>query len=157
MRTPTRRAAVATAVAVQAVLVVTAVLPRLSARLTGEDYLVRVAPVDPIDPFRGAYVRLHYPDLAPPEFVGGLTGDVFVPLVRDGRLWRGGRPVDDRPARGPYIVCRYDGELRCGIESLFLPQDEAWSLERALASEGAVARIRVDGRGNAAVIGVDPR
>ena len=48
---------------VQLALVGVAVAPRLSARLTGDEYLLRVAPVDPIDPFRGAYVDLDYPDL----------------------------------------------------------------------------------------------
>ena len=35
---------------VQLALVGVAVAPRLSARLTGDEYLLRVAPVDPIDP-----------------------------------------------------------------------------------------------------------
>ena len=48
---------------VQLALVGVAVAPRLSARLTGDEYRLRVAPVDPIDPFRGAYVDLDYPDL----------------------------------------------------------------------------------------------
>src|SRR4029078_7535393 len=48
---------------VQLVLLAVAVAPRVSPRLTGDEYLLRVAPVDPIDPFRGAYVDLDYPDL----------------------------------------------------------------------------------------------
>ena len=48
---------------VQLALVGVAVAPRLSARLTGDEYRLRVQPVDPIDPFRGAYVDLDYPDL----------------------------------------------------------------------------------------------
>ena len=47
----------------QLALVPLAVLPQLSARVTGETYRMRVAPVDPIDPFRGAYIDLSYPDL----------------------------------------------------------------------------------------------
>ena len=39
------------------------VWPPLSARLTGEEVALRVEPIDPIDPFRGAYVDLGYPDL----------------------------------------------------------------------------------------------
>ena len=34
--------------------------------------MLRVAPVDPIDPFRGAYVELAYPDL--PEQAGQDDG-----------------------------------------------------------------------------------
>ena len=42
---------------------VVAVWAPLSARLTGEEVVLRVEPVDPVDPFRGAYVDLSYPDL----------------------------------------------------------------------------------------------
>jgi hypothetical protein len=45
--------------------------------------------------------------------------------------------------------------MRCGIESWFLPQDEAIAVERAVASGSAVARVRVDGRGHAALVGVE--
>ena len=51
----------------QLALVGLAVAPQLSARVAGDPYLVRVAPVDPIDPFRGAYVALDYPDLRDDE------------------------------------------------------------------------------------------
>ena len=156
MRQVSRTAAVAAAVGIQAVLIAGAVAPRLSAHVTGDEYRVRVEPVDPIDPLRGAYVRLSYPSLAPREYRGDLRGDVYVPLVRDGDLWRGDGLLTSRPADGRYIACRYDGTLRCGIESLFASQDEARSLERDLASGGAVARIRVDRRGNAVVLGIDP-
>ena len=60
-RTATARVAL---VAVsQLVLVGVAVAPQLSARLRGDTYLLEVAPIDPVDPFRGAYVALDYPDL----------------------------------------------------------------------------------------------
>jgi hypothetical protein len=76
----------------------------------------------------------------------------------------GGRvgPVDRRsgPARGARhrsvpALRRRAGRLRCGIESLFASQDEARRLEQDLA-DGAVARVRIDGRGNAAVVGLRP-
>ncbi len=38
---------------VQLGLLLGAVAPQLSARLTGQEYLLRVVPIDPIDPFRG--------------------------------------------------------------------------------------------------------
>ena len=47
----------------QAALVVVAVWAPLSARATGQEVVLRVAAYDPIDPFRGAYVQLGYPDL----------------------------------------------------------------------------------------------
>ena len=147
----------AVACLVSAVLVGLAVRPQLSARLTGEVYELAVAPIDPIDPFRGAYVTLDYPGLqsAQPTRWQGDEVPVFVPLEQtDGGLWTGGRALREAPARGPYLRCDAgQGRLRCGIESLFAPQDEARRLEQDLA-DGAVARVKVDGSGNAAVVGL---
>ena len=150
----------------QLALVAVAVAGPLSARLVGDEYLLEVAPVDPIDPFRGAYVALGYPSLngadengvQRQEHAPGERGEVFVPLVPDGDLWRGGTPTRTRPAGGPYLRCSdADWQLRCGIESWFLPQGKAIALERAVGSGSAVARVRVDGRGNAALLGVEVR
>lgn len=167
MRRVSRRSAlVAAAVLVQAALVPIAVFPSLSARVTGTEYLVAVRPLDPIDPFRGAYVALGYPDLGPADPTTDPAqeprrepeGTVYVPLVRAGDLWRGGPATRQRPAEAPFLRCESDGWSRqCGIESLFLPQEQAARLETELAAGGAVARIRVDRRGNAAVVAVEPR
>jgi len=159
-RSSRRAALVGAAVLVQAALVPIAVYPSLSARLTGAEYLFAVEPVDPIDPFRGAYVALAYPDLLPAEPREGRrteVGTVYVPLSRVGALWRGGALSTQPPASGPFLRCEFDGwQQRCGIESLFVPQDEAARLERELAAGDAVARVRVDDRGNAAVVAVEP-
>ncbi|GAA1927473.1 GDYXXLXY domain-containing protein [Nocardioides hwasunensis] len=134
-----------------------AVAPQLSARTTGETYLMRVAPVDPIDPFRGAYVALDYPGLhlddeTVPDDAG--HGDLYVTLVQDGDLWRAGTRSRARPDSGPYLACDDRAwQVRCGIESWFLPQDEAARAEQQL-QDGAVAEVRVDGRGHAAVVDV---
>lgn len=165
-RVPSRVVLVVAACAAQLALVGVAVAGPLSARLTGDEYLLAVRPVDPIDPFRGAYVDLGYPTLSGsseggfwrPDAVPGERGEVFVPLVRDGDLWRGGTATRTRPAAGPYLRCD-DSEwrLRCGIESWFLPQDKAVAVERAVASGSAVARVRIDARGHAALVGVESR
>ena len=156
LRSTTARLALACLLS--AVLVGLAVWPQLSARLTGETYDLAVAPVDPIDPFRGAYVTLDYPGLeqAQPTSWSGDDAPVFVPLRRDegSDVWTGGRSVREAPATGPYLRCDAgQGRLRCGIESLFASQDEARRLEQDLA-DGAVARVRIDDRGNAAVVGL---
>ena len=146
------------ALVLQALLVAGAVAPQLSARLTGDELLLVAAPLDPVDPFRGAYVTLEYPGLErarPTGWTGG-TRPVFVPLQRTegSDLWTGGRALPEAPATGPYMRCHAgQGRLRCGIESLFASQDDARRLERDLA-DGAVARVEVDGRGNAAVVGL---
>jgi uncharacterized membrane-anchored protein len=161
-----RRLLVIGAVAVaQLALVGVAVAPQLSARVTGESYLLRVAPLDPIDPFRGAYVSLDYPDVrntTSSGVGGGLgsmedgrpSGAVYVTLVRDGDVWVADAFLRDRPAEGPYLACDdRSWQVRCGIESWFLPQDEAHAMERELA-DGAYAEVRIDSRGNAAVVDV---
>ena len=68
--TTTRAVRVGAVVLAQLAMVGVAVWAPLSARLTGEQVVLRVQPVDPIDPFRGAYVELAYPDL--PEQGGRL-------------------------------------------------------------------------------------
>ena len=149
----------------QLALVGLAVAPQLSARVAGDPYLVRVAPVDPIDPFRGAYVALDYPGLRHDRsrsFVepglgaldDGESGDVYVILVEEDGVWTADDWSRDRPEDGPYLACDdRSWQIRCGIESWFLPQDEAQRTE-ALLADGAVAELRIDGRGNAAVVDV---
>jgi uncharacterized membrane-anchored protein len=146
---------------VQLALVGVAVAPQLSARIVGDEYRFRVEPVDPIDPFRGAYVDLGYPDLrldqdAAPDRVDG-AGTLYVTLVRDGDLWKAGGYSRSRPSGTPYLSCDdRDWRIRCGIESWFLPQDEAAALQDAVAGGDAVAVVKVDGRGHAALVAVEP-
>ena len=151
--------------ATQLALVGLAVAPQLSARVSGETYLMKVAPVDPIDPFRGAYVALDYPDLrhdgADPSDgpgTGGLDdgdeGDLYISLVQEGEVWAADEWTRERPEDGPYLACDdRSWQVRCGIESWFLPQDDAREAEHLLR-DGAVAELRVDDRGNAAVVDV---
>ncbi|WP_110183001.1 GDYXXLXY domain-containing protein [Nocardioides solisilvae] len=160
-----RYVVVAGVAAAQLALTAVAVVPQLSARLGGDTYLVRVAPVDPIDPFRGAYVSLDYPDLWPADSprddgwesgtdaVPGDGNTIYVVLEQDGALTVASDWTRTRPASSPYLACRDQGfSIRCGIESWFAPQDEARRLEETLREDGAVAELRVDDRGNAAIV-----
>lgn len=149
---------------VQAVLVGVAVWGQLSARVTGREYALAVAPFDPMDPFRGAYVDLQYPDL--PSLDDSALGrsdddevrapeSAYVPLVQQGDLWVGLPVVRQRPEQGPYLRCDDSSwRLSCGIESWFLPQSRARQVEAAVASGEAVAIIRVDRWGHAALLEV---
>lgn len=155
-------ARVGVAVLVQLALVGAAVAPQLSARVSGEEYRFRVAPVDPIDPFRGSYVDLDYPDLQAPDGSGPTRSEeedhetVYLRLAQDGDVWVMTSPTRTRPEDAPYLTCDDRGwRIRCGIESLFLPQEGARELEQAVASGEAVALVRIDSRGNAALMGVD--
>jgi uncharacterized membrane-anchored protein len=155
-----RRTWVTAAVIAQLGVLVLAVAAPLSARLNGSEYLLRVAPVDPVDPFRGAYVALSYPDLQQPA--PGATqessrrGAVYVPLRADGDVWKATWPaLTDRPRSGPYLRCHDEGwRLRCGIESWFLPEGKAAAVGRAVLDGRAVAVVRIDARGNAALVEV---
>jgi uncharacterized membrane-anchored protein len=155
-----RRARLGAACLVQLALLGGVLWPQLSARVAGDEYRLAVEPVDPIDPFRGAYVVLGYPDLPLQQTDDSNvrpSGTVYVPLEQqdDTGLWEGGEPVKTRPSDGPYLRCEVDWVLRCGIESLFASQDDARRLEQELA-DGAVATVRVDDRGNAALMGIEP-
>lgn len=149
----------------QLILVAGAVYPQLSARAVGEEIRLRVEPIDPIDPFRGAYVSLGYPDLRLNDAEGGESGlgsmddgergTVFVTLAREGDVWVAEDWTRDRPDDGLYLRCNdRDWLIRCGIESWFLPQDEARAMEDAIGDGEVIATVKVDGRGNAALVGV---
>lgn len=157
------------ALLLQVGLVGVAVAPQLSARVAGDEYRLLVGPVDPIDPFRGAYVDLGYPGLPLPSQVSidpdvspqTPHGRVYVPLVRDdsvpGGGWKGASIVGERPASGPSLQCENQGwRLRCGIESWFVPQDRALQIEQAMRGKGAVAVVRIDSGGRAAIVDLQP-
>ena len=160
-----RRVTTAVIAVSQLALVGVGVAPQLSARLAGDTYLMKVAPIDPMDPFRGAYVALDYPDLRRGDSQAfgepglgalddGEEGDVYITLVQQGDVWAADSWSRERPADGPFLACDdRSWQIRCGIESWFLPQDEAAAAEDLLR-DGAVAEVRIDGRGHAAVVDV---
>ena len=128
-------------VAVQAALVVVAVAPQISARATGETHTFRVEPVDPIDPFRGAYVTLGYPDLrhdlstdrggGQGSMDDGESGALYIVLSEEDGHSVATDYLRERPDSGTYLACDDSmWQIRCGIESWFLPQDEAAEMER---------------------------
>lgn len=154
-----RTVRVVAVVVVQLVIVGLTVAGQLSARLTGEEYTFRVQPVDPLDPFRGAYVELTYPDLRLDREWSRKdedSDDLFLPLVKKGEVWKAGTPTRDRPDDGPYLACTdRDWSIKCGIESWFLPQDKAKALEDAIRGGDVVARVKIDSRGHAALVAVE--
>jgi uncharacterized membrane-anchored protein len=152
--------------ALQLVLVAVGVAPQLSARATGEEYRMRVAPVDPIDPFRGAYVTLDYPDLRRDDSFsadGGLgaledgrSGPVYIALNQQDGLMQATAFSRTRPDSVPYLACDdRNWQVRCGIESWFASQSEAARVGRELAEDGAIAVVRIDSRGHAALVDLE--
>ena len=125
----------------QLALVAFAVAPQLSARTTGDEFTFRVQPIDPIEPGRGRYVQLGYPDLQDPR------ADWIEPV------WVADRMTRTRPDSGTFMKCRAQWQIRCGIESLFVNENRAPKLEDDLA-DGAYATVRIDPRGNASVVDI---
>ena len=76
--------------------------------------------------------------------------------MADGDVWKAGSYSRSRPEDGPYLTCDdRDWRIRCGIESWFVSQDEAADLEDAVGAGTMVAVIKVDGRGHAAIVGLE--
>lgn len=145
----------AVALVVQVVVVLVVAGPWLLARATGDEYRLQVAPLDPRDPFRGSYVDLRLRGV--PAF-SARDGRVYVALRRnpDG-TYRGSGTRSAKPAKGPFLRCNVsDAEVQCGIESFFTSSDEAQRLGSAL-QRGAIAHVKIDGAGRAALVDLTTR
>jgi uncharacterized membrane-anchored protein len=167
--TATRVTRVAGAVVVQLLLVGVAVWAPLAARLTGDEVVLRVEVADDYEPFADAYVPLSYPDLPRDEqAVEGEVSDdelqrledekgtAFVPLTREGEVWVGGAIVREQPQSGLFLRCDdAQWRLRCGIGTAYLATGaDNDAVRDALRAGDALATVRVDGSGHAALMGV---
>src|SRR5437868_11988550 len=136
---------------------------------TGERVLVRTAPVDPRDLFRGDYVALHYKIShldrsiwAEGHYQKGQT--VFVTLGREGRF-RSAEAVSKAPPKDARLflrarvtkVANQAMEAQYGIESYFTPEGKADALASASQKyKGLTAEISVDRHGRAVLRKVWP-
>lgn len=173
---------VAVVVLVQLLLLGVVAWGPVIARFTGTPVQLKVGVADPTDPFHDDYLDLSYPDLPqqpqsmvplepeegpthegeptpgelPPEEVG--LGTTFVPLTRQGDLWVGGKITRTRPVSGRYLTCDdRNWRLQCGIERWFLPGAEGTDVGRALRRGTAIATVKVDAQGRAALVGISAR
>lgn len=154
--------------AAQAAFVAVGVHGPLSARITGTDVVLKAGlagvpelglpPGEVALPPAGSTVYLGYPDLKLPVYNGDLEssarGTLYVPLALTGEVWSAsGAPVRVRPESGVYLTCdTMNWQVRCGIETWFVPPGDPDGLGAALASGRALAQLRVDARGNASLI-----
>lgn len=140
------------------VLVVMIVMP-LTTLVTGDTLLLRVAPVDPRDLFRGDYVILSY-DFSRPMWgtIPGLENVdlrqeqvVYAALVpeEDGRHWRLSHYSVDKPVTGKFLKGRVNvyGRIEFGIESYFVQEGEGLRYEEAVRNGKLSAEVAVDGNG----------
>lgn len=140
-------------------LVPLAVWTQISARLTGDIVTLRVGAIDPVDPLRGAYVSLSYPDLHSPTPPTGEPSPelahAYVPLSQSGEIWVGGMPALTPPASGLYLRCDVRYELmNCGIGELYVGEERAAEIGQALLDGHLTARVAVDRWGHAALLEV---
>jgi uncharacterized membrane-anchored protein len=143
--------------------------------VVGETVLLRAAPVDPRDPFRGDYVTLAY-DISSMTVDGAEAAiaasrhpwgrsdataefTVYVTLEpeADGRHYRGVKASTARPASGKYIKgkCTSDwhpgGPLEFGIESFYVPEGTGRKYEQAQRDRHLWAEVAIAPWGQAAL------
>lgn len=125
---------------------------------TGRSIMLKTAPIDPWDIFRGEYVRLHYEisalnsDKVPMEGVPYKSGQAVWVTLREGKhgkpFWTAVAVSDKRPVTGPGDLAvqgivewyfpptfhaRSNLQLRYGIEQFYVPTGEGRNLERRSA------------------------
>lgn len=162
------RPLLALGVSFQMLVLVGMIVLRLMPHLTGETLLIRVAPVDPRDLFRGDYVILSYEfSRIPAGGIPGLTPDysrrgsdrqgqtVYVSLVpeEDGIHYRPGEYSLTPPASGKYLrgTIRGWNQLEFGIESYFVQEGIGHKYEDAIRSRSLSAEVVVAPNGQAAL------
>ena len=134
---------------------------------TGTAVLLKVAPVDPWDAFRGDYVRLGY-DISRLDATLLPSGErnlrsnrtVYVVLRRGNPFWQAVAVSPARPPTGPgevalkgrviYADAQGIG-LEYGLESFFVPEGRAPELEAPGARGRLAAEVAVDRFGNSAI------
>lgn len=145
------------------------VLPLLhGARIAaGTEVRVAVAPVDPLDLARGAYVDLAYEfeQLPMPSGDPGFGEDAFVVLDEPADPtgeWRATKVVIDEgelDGVDAFIRLSVDGDGRLSttrIDSFYEDPDDAIALEQDLADEGALAVLSLDEDGRPNLVDVEP-
>ncbi|HKH31507.1 MAG TPA: GDYXXLXY domain-containing protein [Gaiellaceae bacterium] len=146
----TRRTAFWVLVALQALVPVAMAGLRQADVSFGQHVLLEVESVDPRDPFRGQYVALRYPIGSVYFPAGATTGTtVYVPLHREGEVWRGSAATTTQPDGGTYIRGQVrGGQIEFGIEQYYADEDEARRLGLALRERGTYADVALgpDGR-----------
>lgn len=165
------RKILAITVASQLVILVGMIAMRAIPLVTGKTVLVKVAPVDPRDLFRGDYVILSYDfSRVSQEEIEGLSDKeraswkklesrpVYVPLVPDsnGVHMRAGKATVVKPAAGLFLkghMKRY-GSMEFGIEAYYVQEGAGRRYEQAIRDRQLSAELAVTSSGQAALKGL---
>jgi uncharacterized membrane-anchored protein len=158
-------------VAAQLVILVAMIAMRAIPLVIGQTVLVKVAPVDPRDLFRGDYVILSYDfSRVSLEEIDGLSAQergswkklegktVYVPLVPDsnGVHMRAGKVTMAKPAAGLFLkghMKRY-GSMEFGIEAYYVQEGTGRRYEQAIRDRQLSAELAVTSGGQAALRGL---
>lgn len=112
----------------------------------GTVWRLRTAPVDPLDPFRGRYVALEFPDaevLYPPPWLDEPGAVVWVRLVEDGEGFAQfdieQMPPEDAPYLRAELAWRTEdrASLRLPFDRYYLPEGLAPRAEEAYRQRAA--------------------
>jgi uncharacterized membrane-anchored protein len=158
-------------VAAQLVILVAMIALRAIPLVTGQTVLVKVAPVDPRDLFRGDYVILSYDfSRVSQEEIDGISDKergswkklegraVYVPLVPDsnGVHMRAGKATVVKPLAGLFLkghMKRY-GSVEFGIEACYVQEGAGRRYELAIRDRQLSAELAVTSSGQAALRGL---
>ena len=145
----------------QLLVLVAMIATPLTTLVTGDTLLLRVAPVDPRDLFRGDYVILSYEFSRPAagsipglettdEWQGQIIYAVLVP-EEDGRHWRLSHYSIEQPMTGKFLRGEVPSwrRIEFGIESYFVQEGEGLKYEEAVRNGKLSAEVAVDGNGRA--------
>ncbi len=126
---------------------------------TGETAYLRTAPIDPRDPFRGDFVRLHYEisQVSPSQLGGGLPdgdlrkGDRIYAVLSKGAggIYHLDHVTDRKPGQGVFLRGRLRRHWRAahgsnrlavsyGIEQLFVEQGRGRDIEQRRGSHNSL-------------------
>ncbi|WP_298440341.1 GDYXXLXY domain-containing protein [uncultured Ferrimonas sp.] len=154
------------ALLLQLLIIVAALLLAQLPLLTGTEIRLAAQPVDPRSLLRGNYVILDYPQLRPSteqlqqaQLRPSQPFYIRLEANADGLYqFAGLSPMP--PSNGLYLRGRVPNpissrRIRYGIEALFLPKQQALATEAKLR-DGAIVRVRVDSRGQARLVALEP-
>lgn len=128
----------------------------------GTEIVLKTAPVDPRDLFRGDYVTLHYEistlnldSLGQSDLYLGRNSTVFVSLIEKNGYWEATQAQTKMPKQGVFLRGRvtrtFDRsvEINYGIESYFVPEGQGKEIEKQYAAGNlkVVVSVSLYGKG----------
>jgi uncharacterized membrane-anchored protein len=144
--------------ALQVSVIVGMVAAQAYPQLTGNTYLLKVAPVDPRDFFRGDYVTLGYEigRNAPGNFPSQEGKAVYVTLEKDadGETWKAREYLDAPPKEGVFIrgTRQSFGRILFGTEAYFVQEGEGKRWENLIRERKVLARVAIAPNGVAKLV-----